>query len=148
MILNWTEKPIFNIMPAQGNVNVIPEKRNLKLNFVGIKNQKLKLSINNENIPCDELCKLTECGVEVSLTNINICDKIQVFFETNECRENNTIKEVFEYLNKVQMEYDLKSEIYNIVKSDMNVAQIITTIQSLNINPIIFATLCEILSAY
>ena len=46
------------------------------------------------------------------------------------------------------MEYDLKSEIYNIVKSDMNVAQIITTIQSLNINPIIFATLCEILSAY
>ncbi len=148
MILSWGKKPMFNIMPAQGNVNVIPSKRNLKLNFVGIKKQKLKLSINNEDISCDELCKLTECGVEVSLTNINICDKIQVFFETDEIRKNNVIEESFEYLNKVQMEYDLKSEIYNIVKSDMNIAQIITTIQSLDINPIIFAALCEILSAY
>ena len=148
MSLNWCEKPIFNIMPAEGNINVIPSKRNFKLNFVGVRNQNLKLIINNEEISSNKLFKVTENGIEVSLTGISICDKVQVLFETDETLENNIVKEVFEYLNKAQMEYDLKSEIYNIVKSGMNVAQIITTIQSLNINPIIFAALCEILSAY
>ena len=46
MILNWEKKPVFNIMPAEGNINVIPSKRNFKLNFVGVRNQNLKLIIN------------------------------------------------------------------------------------------------------
>ena len=64
-----------------------------------------------------------------------------------ELAENDVVSETFAYLEKTQLEYNLKEEIYFIVRDAKNALQAVSALQALGLDEMVFGALCEILTA-
>lgn len=79
---------------------------------------------------------------------MDIYDEIKVVFNNKVAiADNNVVSQVFKSLHNSQIKYILKEDIYNYVKNAPNALSAIGTLQTLNLEPMVFGALCEILSA-
>lgn len=148
MKLNWSEHPEFIIEAAKGNISVLPEKRSFKLKFLGLTDSNISLKINNREIEVVSTYDSKMHMLTVEIPEVCIHDKITVNFNDKiRVADNNIVSEVYKFLDNCQIEYELKSNIYNYVKEAPNSLSAISILQSLDLEPMIFGALCEILSA-
>lgn len=78
---------------------------------------------------------------------MDIYDEIKVVFNNKVAiADNNVVSQVFKSLHNSQIKYILK-KIYNYVKNAPNALSAIGTLQTLNLETMVFGALCEILSA-
>lgn len=148
MSFNWSENPEFIIGSPKGNISVLPKKRSFKLKFYGITNNNILLKINDIEVESSVIYDDKMHLLTVHIPKVDILNKITIrFLNKTEVANNNIVSEAYEFLHNCQIEYDLKSNIYNYIKEAPNSISAISSLAALNLEPTIFGALCEILSA-
>ena len=82
----------------------------------------------------------------IEITEVPVNAEIKVVFE-NPIEESlaDLAQEAYEILEKAQISYNLKSDLYNLIKEQQKGA--IATLASMELEPAMFGALCEILTA-
>ena len=136
----------FVIHRAEGNLGVIPSKRSWRIIFSAMEYAKPTLTL------AGNICEFTETydhdlnRLIIEIPEVDVTKDICVDFEDGlRIASNNINKKAFSILEKAQMSYELKSEIYRLV--DIRGKEAAGLLAQMELNPAVLGALCEILSA-
>lgn len=137
-------KDCFIIHSPQGNTKVLPEKRCWKLDFVKMKENTVSVLVDGKETAYK--ATVEKNGMCIEITEVPVNAEIKVVFE-NPIEESlaDLAQEAYEILEKAQISYNLKSDLYNLIKEQQKGA--IATLASMELEPAMFGALCEILTA-
>lgn len=116
-VFEWGKQSTFKICRADGDVSVIPQKREYMLNFYAFeKPSEIRVSVNGEeqafNCSYDDIKNI----ITVEFGDVSPKDEIEVTLCTSgQLPENSVQKPVFDLINATQMPYTLKENIYRAV---------------------------------
>lgn len=136
----------FVIGKAEGNLKVIPKERSWKLVFMGVEEKAVVVTVNGKPVSTEVSYEKesTSLTVKVPLTDVE-CEICVVFPEGVKVAENHLESRCYSLLEKAQIEYDQKAEIYSLVKNQGR--ESVVTLAAMNLNEALFGALCEILMA-
>lgn len=146
--LKWCTNPVFTIHKASGKTAVIPSDRSYKIKICGTTNSRVKVESQGIAIPAEASynAKMHMITIEIPAQEGN--EDITVLLEEPvEAAANNLAAQAFDFLEKTELEYSLKEEIYYYIKDTKNPINTIATLQSMNLSGHVFGALCEILTA-
>lgn len=143
--LLWEEQPVFIIHPAEGDYTVSPEYRDYKVKVINVPRQQLKVLIDGNEVPV-EVSWANQC-FEVSIKNIKNTQSVHIRLETNAVEQQNRLVRVYEFLNKAQIEYALKLELFEMIKQEKSFSKIVLDLGSRRLPNEIIGALLEILSS-
>lgn len=148
MTFTWNEKKVFTIGAAKGNTAVLPRERSYTLEFTGITNGGASVLTGGRQIEVNVNYDEIRHTLTVRIPKIAVTEEITVILEGKvELAQNDVLKETFAYLEKTQLEYNLKEEIYFIVRDAANALHAVSALQALGLDEMVFGALCEILTA-
>lgn len=152
MILNWQEKggiTSFIIDKSEGDTGILPAKRTYRLVFVGFKTvENPQIFCNGEKINVDILLEEDKNEIVVKLPAVNVQTEVKVQFKEVSIRGNNYEKELFDFLNKAQIPFATKEQIYSVVQRGKNTSKVMGQLQSMNLEVELLEAVSEILWAY
>jgi hypothetical protein len=159
---NWSGKEqSFVIYPVEGDITLIPAKRSYRLQFYGcsapvfhrIKIQSEKNAIV-ENISAEfSYDALKKCLI-VEVPSVETDSEIRIVFEKESDEQrlslaDNPIREyIFAFLEEAEIEYTVKSNIYELICRNENRLSVIAELSAMNLDELLLGTLIEILTAY
>ena len=148
MTFRWDEKAVFTIGAAKGNTLVIPQERSYTLEITGVTESPVTVLANGRQAGADVSYDERKHTLTVRIPKRAVTEEVIVSFEDGvELAENDVVSETFAYLEKTQLEYNLKEEIYFIVRDAKNALQAVSALQALGLDEMVFGALCEILTA-
>lgn len=146
--LDWdTPCPAFQIGGARGDLSLVPDTRNYKLEFAGLSAPvNAVLSENGQDKPLawtwDNNTQTillpevsTECGAEIH------------FLKPLRLAENNVAERIFHFLDKAEIAYALKDELYYLLTSPEEPAIILSQLQAMNLDRDLERVLSEMFTA-
>lgn len=143
------EKVCFTIDAAQGNTAVLPAKRSWKLRFLGVDRpaeSAVSVMVNGEAVKADcAYCEET-ASLLVTLPELPTDSRISVCFLGGLTVSGGSLeRRCYAFLEKAQMEYNVKSRIQSVVAKQGRSA--LATLAAMELKPAVFSALCEILEA-
>ncbi|MCL6604186.1 MAG: glycoside hydrolase family 31 protein [Paenibacillus sp.] len=147
MILEWGETSVFRISPAQGNTKVVPERRSWKLSFVGFADTLVKVCAGDSEIAVETDYDEATHTLTVITPDLAVSDSLNVTFTSARVSVNAVEAEVFALLDRAQMLFQLKEQIYRMVKEMTNPTITLASLVSMDLEPSLYGALCEILTA-
>ncbi|MEF2966373.1 TIM-barrel domain-containing protein [Paenibacillus sp. M1] len=150
MVLHWAETAFFTVMPARGNIAVVPERRNWKLSFVGFANVDVAVTVGSAEDGAYE----TRTGYDeesrtltVVVRDLPVSETLTVTLSEVRLAVQSVEDEVFALLDRAQMEFLLKERIFHAVKDAASPAAILATLASMQLEPSLYGAICEIVAA-
>lgn len=106
------------------------------------------MTVNNSPTRCfkayDDVLKI----VKITSSLCDVDSSIKIYFKDRLALADNNIKtEIFELLNKLQIGYELKENIYNSICDADNVGFAICELQAMNLSEALLGAISEILFA-
>jgi hypothetical protein len=149
MKLDWNKDTSFTIEGAKGDLTLLPVSREYQLEFVGIQDcNRIEVTSNDHSIHFNKKYDKKTNTLTLILKSCHVEDKIHVIlFNGNQMAENNVKEKVFEFLDRAQIAFDLKSDVYNIIKSDDSNAYKLGNLQAIEIDAEILGIITEMLLA-
>jgi alpha-glucosidase (family GH31 glycosyl hydrolase) len=149
MNLQWNKDYVFEIEGSKGSLDLIPEKRNYLLKFVGFKDcTNITVKSGEKQIPFVRFYNDRMNEMELQIQEIEVLNGVTIQFgEKLELAINKVEQILFELLNNAQIEFKCKEQIYYLIKSSSDISKIITELNTLDLNKNLFGALCEILLA-
>lgn len=145
----WGLKPSFMIHAAQGNTGILPAERSYKVNFCGMTNGRVQVKVNGEMIDAISSYDDRKHKLTVEIPKVETGEEIEIsLLEPVEIAGNDRAVQAFDYLERTELEYNLKEKIYYQIKDSKNILGTIAMLQSLGLEENVFGALCEILTAY
>lgn len=136
----------FVIGKAKGNLEVVPKERTWKLVFMASTCCTPAVTADGEEITAKVSYERETSSLCVEIPKTSVEKEICISFpEDFSLTENNLSERCFQVLEKAQMEYNLKSKIYEIIQRQG--ADCIASLAALQLNSALFGALCEILTA-
>jgi alpha-glucosidase (family GH31 glycosyl hydrolase) len=152
MTLDWKEQneiTSFCIEKPKGYTEILPEKRTYSLVFVGFKTVKEpEIFCNGKKIKVDILIEEEKNSIVVKLPAVNTDTEVKVQFKEAAIRENSYEKELFDFLNKAQIPFSTKEQIYLVVQRGKNTSKVMGELQAMNLEVELLEAVSEILWAY
>ncbi len=147
MKLDWEGKR-FTIAAAKGHTELIPEQRTWTLEVNGMTDTKIHVTagdkeIQPESVSFDSL----KNALTIVLPGISSSEEIVVTFEKAELAKNAVYERVYDFLNKTEMEFDVKSRINTVMSSKISTLAKVSDIFSQNLSEDITGALVELLTA-
>lgn len=140
----------FSMKPQQYEEGVIPSTRNYEIHFVGVKAvSDIKVMLGDTEISFSKSYDAT-CNTLIIKVN-SVCTGEEFVIHINDMEEkihNDITTEIFNILDKAQLEYDLKWLIHGIVKKHTNPMKLLAEISTLHLNAPLLGALTEIITAY
>lgn len=152
MILDWNKEnklASFTLKKPQGNTDLLPQTRDFILKFIGFNTScKPEVFCNDKKVEVDIISQTEANLTMIKLPAVNIDTEIKVLFRDAAIKGNNYEKELFEFLNKAQLLFETKENIYWLVKKYKNSPKVISELQSLNLDKELEEAVSEILWSY
>ncbi|MBL4936444.1 DUF5110 domain-containing protein [Clostridium sp. YIM B02515] len=151
MALEWNKESeaVFHITKPEGDIEILPEQRVYKLVFVGFKAADVpEVFCNDEKIRADILIEQEKNVIIISLPAVDISTEVKVIFKEASIRENYYEQEIFDFLNKAQISFIIKEQIYSAVRKFKNSPKLMSELQALNLETELLEAVSEILWAY
>jgi alpha-glucosidase (family GH31 glycosyl hydrolase) len=132
-VLQWGAEKVFNILPAQGVVSLIPEIRRYTVLIYGVKEDCITRIVQNGT----EISYTGEYDekrnvLTIQLSGIPVTDRITICFRNGEIlSENNILEHAYEILNRSQIPFATKEKVYRLLQSGQEPACILSTIQAM-----------------
>ena len=140
------EEDTFTIGKAQGNVSVIPESRSWKVVFMGVEKACCKVTADGEEIAAKVSYNKATAALTVEVPETAVSKEIVVTFADGlVIVENDVAGRCYEFLEKAQIPYNLKSEIQTMVTSMGKEG--VVTLAAMNLSPALLGAILEILTA-
>lgn len=136
----------FTIAAADGNLSVIPEQRTWKLVFAGTAKTDVVVTVDGKEIAAETSYCEKKGSLIVTIPAVAVTSTIVVSFPNGVALADNRINErCYDFLERAQIPYDLKSEILAVVEEQGTAA--IATLTSMELDPAIYGSVCELLTA-
>lgn len=152
MTLDWNKEneiTSFCIERPEGYTEILPEKRAYSLVFVGFKAvEEPEVFCNGERIKVDILIEEEKNSIVVKLPAVNVNTEIKVQFKEAVISGNNYEKQLFDFLNKAQIPFSTKEQIYLVVQRGKNTSKVMGQLQAMNLEVELLEAVSEILWAY
>ncbi|MEK8206301.1 TIM-barrel domain-containing protein [Paenibacillus sp. FSL L8-0696] len=147
MILEMGDKASFKILSAQGNTKVVPERRSWKLSFVGFADTKVQVFAGGTEIEANIDYDEATHTLTIMISDQAVEHSLEVTFTDARIAVNSVDDEVFSLLNRAQILFQLKEQIYHVVKAAVTPMAALASLASLDLEHTLYGALCEILSA-
>lgn len=141
------EQPAFRIDAARGTLSLIPALRDYRLEFINLAAPaEAFLMVNGQKKP---LTWTWENGIQtITLREVETCSGAEIrFTKPLRLAENDVAARIFHFLDKAEIEYALKDELYYLLTSSGNTAMILNQLQAMNLNRDLEHVLSEIFTA-
>lgn len=138
---------VFRIGQTKGNIKSVPISRDFQLRFYGTDKKNMTINKNSSPIVCEQRYDTSKNCLIVEISDKKLNDELIIEINSFEEVENNIQKDVHEYLNKAQIEYDKKLQILKILEHNTP-ENVISSLHALNLNTNVIGTLVEILTAW
>ncbi|MFD1177965.1 TIM-barrel domain-containing protein [Paenibacillus puldeungensis] len=136
----------FTILPAEGDTAVVPDRRKWKLAFVGLTDTEVKAAAGGKNIAIETAYDEAKHTLYVITQDIAVTDTLTVSFMEGKLASNSVEQEVFVLLDRAQIAFQTKEEIYRIVK-DLQPLAALAALASMKLDDTLYGALCEIITA-
>ena len=150
--LSWNQKgQRFVIEKAKGNLEAIPKERSWKLVFTGVTNMDqsdVEVTADGVKVQADSSYDAAKAMLTVEIPFTSIEKEICVAFMDSRglaISENDLEGRCYGLLEKAQIEYNTKSEIMDVIKSQGRDA--LATLLSMELDAAVFGMVCEVLAA-
>lgn len=114
--LKWNENE-FTVQAAKGNIAVIPQRRSYEIKFYSVNNANAKLYINGRNAEYISDYDDYSHTLTVKISETSVTESIKICFENIAIEDNDKIQHAYNALQRMQLSYDIKHHIYNILKT-------------------------------
>lgn len=147
MVLDVGDVVNFKIQPARGNTKVVPERRSWKLSFVGFTDSKVEVFASGIEIAAKIEYDAATHTLTVMISDQAVENSLEVMFTDARIAVNSVDDEVFNLLNRAQILFQLKEQIYRVVKESATPMAALAALASLELEHTLYGALCEILTA-
>ncbi|MEK8215193.1 glycoside hydrolase family 31 protein [Paenibacillus sp. FSL L8-0463] len=147
MLLSWGEAAAFKIHPASGNTAVVPERRTWKLSFIGFADSRVTVMADGGDIAAETGYDEVSHTLTVIIPELPVASSLEVMFASARISVNRVEEEAFELLNHAQILFQLKEQIYRVVKEASGPAAALASLASMDLEHSLYGALCEILTA-
>jgi alpha-glucosidase (family GH31 glycosyl hydrolase) len=149
MVFDWNEKFLFKIQAAVGELDLIPTQRNYRLRFIGFVDcDEIGVTLGDTNIQFTKFYNKEMNSIEVNVEDIDTSKELIVQFGHKQQMASNRVEEILlGFLDQAQIEFQLKEQIYHLIKLKPDISKIITELLTWNLDQNLFGVLCEILLA-
>ena len=137
---------VFIVEAAQGNTAVIPQKRSWKIRFCNIQDKPQEVIVNGQAYKDAEFAEDEKLhGTIVILKDVPADAQVKVTFAADAAvYQRDYAEEVYKILEKAQITYAQKTDVYKVVKELGTEA--VPVLVSMNLNPSLLGVLMEILT--
>ncbi len=147
MTLAWEEAARFTIGAARGNLAAVPSLRSWKLCFTGAADSQVRVLVGGEEAGAVTGYDDASHTLTVMITEVAVDTSIEVEFAAAVLAGNRVKADVFALLDRAQIEFQLKEQIFGLVKSSASPAAALASLAALKLEHSLFGALCEILTA-
>jgi alpha-glucosidase (family GH31 glycosyl hydrolase) len=149
MEFKWGERAGFTIRGYTGDSGVVPEKRNYCLKFIGFEDTDDIAAIQHGHKISFAKKYIREANIiELEIQSVDTACDLEIILATSGKIAPNDIKgKAFDILNKANIEYDLKSEIYMLIKKHDDKTRLLGELQVLGLENSLLASMFELITA-
>lgn len=150
MEFKWGETSEFVIKAVNDKEGVIPRNRDYRLKFIGVEDTcDISVSVSGKETTFHKEYDNSTHTLQILLTNVETNKDLKVKLHTEGCIAGNNISDqVFELLNKAQIEYELKTLIYKVITKHSDRTSLLGELSSMGFDRSLLSALFEILTAY
>ncbi len=150
MEFKWGETSEFVIKAVNDKEGVIPRNRDYRLKFIGVEDTcDISVSVSGKETTFHKEYDNSTHTLQILLTNVETNKDLKVKLHTEGCIAGNNISDqVFELLNKAQVEYELKTLIYKVITKHSDRTSLLGELSSMGLDRSLLSALFEILTAY
>lgn len=150
MEFKWRETSEFVIKAVKDKEGVIPRNRDYRLKFIGVEDTcDISVSVSGKETTFHKEYDNSTHTLQILLTNVETNKDLKVKLHTEGCIAGNNISDqVFELLNKAQIEYELKTLIYKVITKHSDRTSLLGELSSMGLDRSLLSALFEILTAY
>lgn len=150
MEFKWRETSEFVIKAVKDKEGVIPRNRDYRLKFIGVEDTcDISVSVSGKETTFHKEYDNSTNTLQILLTNVETNKDLKVKLHTKGCLAGNNISDqVFELLNKAQVEYELKTLIYKVITKHSDRTSLLGELSSMGLDRSLLSALFEILTAY
>lgn len=147
--LDWTAKR-FTVEPAAGELSLIPEKRRYTLRFYGVGAESVKsVSVGGETVEFTSEFDAKRNVLSVTLGAFAPRERVEVqMSEKTELVDNNILDNAYELLNRAQVAFLTKENLYRLLCAPGGVMEKLSTIYSTYMDEGIREAVTELLTAW
>ena len=153
MNFHWGSNAEFIIEGAQGETELIPEKRSLVIKLHGIKDCTDRISVSADgsalsgsagcSAAYDDRTRTLTC----TLKDVPVCTQIRLIAEHAETAENDFVKECFDFLDQAEISFVLKDTLYGMILKSKDRTVLISELQAMDLDADLLGVLTEIICA-
>ena len=152
MVYTEGTKNVFTIMPAQGDLSLIPKKRSYTVKLTGYEKRAMKsvqvfvgeVSLRPEYVSYDEKMQ----AVVVTVSDVPVCQRVRICIDSDCPAVRNAVEErCFDFLNQAEIEFVLKDELYRLIRREKDRAVLAAELYSMEICEDLCKALLELLTA-
>lgn len=138
------ENAVFKIYAAEGKTDLIPSKRNYKVELTGFCNTE-DIAVSHNFTKSYDPNKNAIC---ICLDNVKTDEQITITvsakYRTN---DNHVVNRCFAFLNQAEIGFVLKDKLFHIIEKEDRMSVLLSKLSSMNIEKDIYGALVEILTA-
>lgn len=143
---------LFTVLPAEGNLSVVPEERSYRIRFYGLdEGVNPTVSVDGADIRDFAAHYEKEKGIlEIGLPAVSVRKQIAVRLVHARMHDNQKKARIYNYLNQAEIAFEDKENIYNRIckrENDAKPADVIRELQELPIREAVLGPVVEILTA-
>ncbi len=147
--LSWNEDPAIVIHPAKGELSLIPAERTHVIEFYGCRENEAVCTADGKPLEVHTSYEEERHCLRIVLPAAPVTAELTVRFTRKpELAGNDTKKLAYDFLDRAEMDFDQKTEIYRTVCSGKSVPVILSQLQVLGLSEDMLGCLTEILTAW
>ena len=147
MELNW-EKKTFTISPAEGKLELIPAKRTIKVQFFGVKDSAVTVSVGGKEVSAEKTYDAAKSCLTVALPETSVTEELTVTMTEGGLGSNDVEGMIFDLLDRGELDFYEKEGVYALMQKKISTAAKLAQLQALNLEPELIGAVAEILTAY
>ena len=138
------EEAVFTIGPAQGERNLIPQKRNYRIRLVGFRDTE-KITVNHSyGKSYDSKCNTLVLDIPGADTGEVLKVRLDTRYRT---RDNQVLSRCFDFLDQAEISFLLKDRLYRKIQGSACVPELLSELAAEDMPRELLLTLTEILTA-
>lgn len=132
--LNWEGEQSIVIHAAQGSLQLLPEKRTWTVELYGCTPADVECSIGGVRAEAEhEYCETLHC-LTIKLPEAPVDQEIRITFSAPVAMARNDVNRLtYEFLNQAEIEFDKKTDVYQLVSSGKSPLVVIGGLQSMGL---------------
>ena len=142
----------FVILPAQGDLSLIPEERSYVIELTGYEKEaagSVQVFAGDKAVKPEKVTyEAWKKAVVIELPKISVQQELKVTIASEYQAAKNSVEErCFDFLNQAELDFCLKDELYKLILDEKDVSVLVSEFHAMDLNPDLYGVLMEYLTA-